>query len=211
MRVIHEQQSITRQQLQILTQRRHRSIMRKHPIRQHERPCTNAATLQSSLKARHIPMLESQHRTIQELRRILQSRMSALIHQRMRELPAQCLSHDQIGHITRTRQQRRLRPEEFTKLLLQPPVKLVIPRGDARGCHVQTVARQPILHRSNNPGMTREPEIVTAGKVRQRLPLMTDVSAPDLLERVSFAHVPKTLTTHPHWKRGKFDLAPTRA
>jgi len=88
-RVIHQQQSVAREQFQVGFERRDRAVAREHAIREHDRSRAASAAFERARKIIRVAVFELQGRAVEERQRVLERNVGILINQRMGELPGE--------------------------------------------------------------------------------------------------------------------------
>src|SRR5580765_4746831 len=119
MGVIHQQESISWKNFQVLGQRSSRTVAGKHAIGQQDNFCVWATALNRACRVLGLAMFELENRAIEKARGIAERGVRFFVKQRMREVTRQRLPNDQVGHVTAGKQERVLGAKKITKTFFQ--------------------------------------------------------------------------------------------
>src|SRR5436190_3627098 len=133
-------------------------------------------------------MLEGDYRALQETSRVLQRSMRLFINQHVRKVACESLGDGQVAQIPTAHEQCLRRAEEPGEFLFQFVVQRVIPSGHPRGGDAHPAVFAALGQGRKHFGVASKAEIIATGEIGKLPTSVTDVGAPDLLQRFRLDH-----------------------
>ena len=128
-------------------------------------------------------MTELPHRTAEQQRGVAQRAVGAPVEQGVRELTGEGLRESEIRGVAVREQRGAFDAEELRQRAFEPLEQHMIPRGLARGGHVQSIFLRALVQCAQHFGMARQPEVIAPAKVGERAAAVADTGAVNLLKR----------------------------